>query len=80
MMKILSCIKQPQVIEHILRHCNLWKEAKPRPPPEICPPRPALPAARRGRLALGEAGVISPSQEDPLPDYTVFEDLPSYDN
>jgi len=59
-MKVISCIKQPQVIEHILRHCKLWKDTEPRPPPEIC--------------------ATSTPLDDPLPDYSVFEDLPSYDN
>jgi hypothetical protein len=36
-MKIVSFIEkvsQASVIEKILRHCGLWKEARPRPPPE----------------------------------------------
>jgi len=39
-MKIISFIERQQsdVIEKILRHCNLWKEEPPRPPPpEIVP-------------------------------------------
>jgi hypothetical protein len=34
-MKIISFIEghQADVIEKILRHCGLWKEEPPRPPP-----------------------------------------------
>jgi hypothetical protein len=34
-MKIISFIERhlSDVIEKILRHCNLWKEELPRPPP-----------------------------------------------
>jgi hypothetical protein len=32
-MKIVSFIEEPPVIEKILRHCKLWKDAPPRPPP-----------------------------------------------
>jgi hypothetical protein len=32
-MKIVSFIEEPPVIEKILRHCELWAEAPPRPPP-----------------------------------------------
>ena len=34
-MQIVSFIEkcQPEVVEKILRHCGLWKEAMPRPPP-----------------------------------------------
>jgi hypothetical protein len=36
-MKIISFIEkcQPTVIEKILRHCGLWKEAVSRPPPVV---------------------------------------------
>jgi hypothetical protein len=37
-MRIVSFIKEGPVIEKILRHCNLWKAAEPRPPPQIKPP------------------------------------------
>jgi hypothetical protein len=30
---------QPDVIEKILRHCNLWKEEPPRPPPPEAVPK-----------------------------------------
>ena len=33
-MKIVSFIEEPLVIEKILRHCKLWKEAPPRAPPK----------------------------------------------
>lgn len=39
-MKIISFIERHlyDVIEKILRHCNLWKEEPPRPPPtEVVP-------------------------------------------
>ena len=39
-MRIVSFIEEPYVIQKILRHCELWKEA-PRPPPKI--PGPSLP-------------------------------------
>jgi hypothetical protein len=32
-MKIVGFIEESLVIEKILRHCNLWKEPAPRPPP-----------------------------------------------
>jgi len=35
-MKIIALIdrsRQPEVVEKILRHCGLWREAKPRAPP-----------------------------------------------
>jgi hypothetical protein len=47
-MKIISFIERHQsdVIEKILRHCNLWKEELPRPPPpekvELKPDDPKL--------------------------------------
>jgi hypothetical protein len=34
-MKIVSFIEETPVIEKILRHCKLWKEVPPRPPPQI---------------------------------------------
>ena len=34
-MKIISLIEDAPVIEKILRHCELWKEPAPRPPPKI---------------------------------------------
>ncbi len=34
----LPSIKEEPVIEKILRHCGLWKEYEPRPPPQIKPP------------------------------------------
>jgi hypothetical protein len=35
-MRIISFInkKQTDVIEKILKHCDLWKDKKPRPPPK----------------------------------------------
>jgi hypothetical protein len=33
-MKIVSFIEESLVIEKILRHCDLWKEPAPRPPPQ----------------------------------------------
>jgi hypothetical protein len=33
-MKIISFIQEEDVIRSILKHCNLWKESLPRPPPE----------------------------------------------
>ena len=40
-MKIISFIEKQQsvVIEKILKHCGLWKDKKPRPPPEITNPQ-----------------------------------------
>jgi hypothetical protein len=32
-MKIIGFIEETVVIEKILRHCELWKEPAPRPPP-----------------------------------------------
>jgi hypothetical protein len=32
-MKIIAFIKESRVIEKILRHCELWKEPAPHPPP-----------------------------------------------
>jgi hypothetical protein len=39
-MKIVGFIEEEIVIEKILRHCNLWSEPVPRPPPQksIGPP------------------------------------------
>jgi hypothetical protein len=39
-MKIVSFIEEPLVIENILRHCELWKEPAPRPPPAETPGPP----------------------------------------
>jgi hypothetical protein len=38
-MKIISFIekKQSDAIKKILRHCGLWKEVAPRPPPRPVP-------------------------------------------
>jgi hypothetical protein len=45
-MKIVGFIEEPLVIEKILRHCELWKESAPRPPPAetLWPPLPVGPA------------------------------------
>ena len=32
-MKIISFVKEAKIIEKILRHCELWKEPAPHPPP-----------------------------------------------
>ena len=37
-MRIVSFIEQELVVEKILRHCGLWKEQAPHPPPEEKPP------------------------------------------
>jgi hypothetical protein len=37
-MRIISFIEEDEVIRKILRHCGLWKEQAPRPPPEETPP------------------------------------------
>jgi len=44
-MKIVSFIEEPNVIEKILRHSELWKEPAPRPPPArtLGPPVPVGP-------------------------------------
>ena len=36
-MKVIAFIEphQDEVIEKILRHCGLWRESAPRPPPEV---------------------------------------------
>jgi hypothetical protein len=39
-MKIVGFIEGAAVIENILRHCNLWKEPAPRPPPAKIPGPP----------------------------------------
>ena len=43
-MKIISFIekRQTDVIEHILRHCGLWKDKIPRSPPKIEKPQMAV--------------------------------------
>ena len=38
-MKIISFIEEEDVIRKILKHCNLWKDSAPRPPPLETPPR-----------------------------------------
>ena len=43
-MKIVSFIEENEVICKILKHCNLWKEPAPRPPPQI----EAAPVAETG--------------------------------
>ena len=37
-MRIISFIEEETVIRKILKHCGLWKEQSPRPPPEEKPP------------------------------------------
>ena len=37
-MKIVAFIEEKLVVEKILRHCNLWREYIPRPPPSAKPP------------------------------------------
>jgi hypothetical protein len=37
-MRIVSFIEQKLVIEKVHRHCGLWREQAPRPPPEENPP------------------------------------------
>jgi len=32
-MKIVGFIEEENVIEKILRHCKIWKDSPPRPPP-----------------------------------------------
>ena len=41
-MKIVSFIEEKAVIEKILRHCSLWREHTPRPPPPLEKP-PLIP-------------------------------------
>ena len=39
-MRVVSFIEkatQASVVERILRHCGLWKDAAPRPPPQTDP-------------------------------------------
>jgi hypothetical protein len=45
-MRIVGFIEEPAVIEKILRHCQLWKEA-PRPPP-VVPTGPTRPSVGNG--------------------------------
>ncbi len=46
-MKIVAFIEENILIEKILRHCKIWQEPKPRPPPassmilNLIPPVPA---------------------------------------
>jgi hypothetical protein len=52
-MRIISIINEDAIIEKILRHCGLWKEQAPRPPPEEKPPPVAAePALDYGLLSL----------------------------
>jgi hypothetical protein len=45
--RIVAFIEEKEVVEKILRHCDLWKDHKPRPPPassmllNLLPPVPA---------------------------------------
>jgi hypothetical protein len=38
-MRIVAFIEDDVVIEKILRHCDLWQEQKPHPPPKPPPNR-----------------------------------------
>ena len=57
-MKIISFIEQGDVIERILKHCVLWKDQAPRPPPEIYRQIPVL------ESALGGLPDYTPQQAD----------------
>jgi|WetSurMetagenome_2_1015567.scaffolds.fasta_scaffold67101_3 hypothetical protein len=49
-MRIVAFIEDDVVIEKILRHCELWKDPKPRPPPAFTMPLnliPPVPAERK---------------------------------
>jgi hypothetical protein len=39
-MKIIGFVEEPPLVEKILRHCTLWKEPAPRPPPAKSPALP----------------------------------------
>jgi hypothetical protein len=40
-MRVISFIEEESVIRKILKHCGLWKEQAPRPPPTASPPETA---------------------------------------
>jgi hypothetical protein len=48
-MRIISFIDEEAIIQKILKHCGLWKEQSPRPPPEEKPP----PEAEEAMLDYG---------------------------
>jgi hypothetical protein len=50
-MKIVAFIEEKMVIEQILRHCQLWKDHKPHPPPKP-PPNQLIPPATVERSIL----------------------------
>ena len=37
-MHIISFIDEDDIIRRILKHCNLWKEHRERPPPDVVMP------------------------------------------
>jgi hypothetical protein len=50
-MKIVAFIEEKMVIEQILRHCQLWNDHKPHPPPKP-PPNQLIPPATVERSIL----------------------------
>jgi hypothetical protein len=50
-MKIVAFIEEKDVVEKILRHCDLWQERKPHPPPKP-PPNQLIPPAPAERSIL----------------------------
>ena len=65
-MVIVSFIEKHQtdVIEKILRHCDLWREPIPRPPPKITSPIEST---------FEEPKVIESTFEEPKVDYLFFD-------
>jgi hypothetical protein len=64
-MKIVSFIDEKAVVEKILRHCELWRENIPRPPPTKSYVAFGGPKKEQGVLPIANAG--------PLLDYSFFE-------
>ena len=50
-MRIVAFIEEKTLIEKILRHCRIWQDRKPRPPPKP-PPNQLIPPATVERSIL----------------------------
>ena len=57
-MKIVSFIEEKSVIEKILRHCKLWREYIPRPPPTKNCVAFGGPKQEQGALPIANAGPL----------------------
>jgi hypothetical protein len=52
-MRIVAFVNEKEVVEKILRHCDLWQKQEPHPPPKP-PPNQVIPPAMVERFDFFE--------------------------